>query len=55
MTFFLALHLILSSYLDVVDTRTRRVMSRILVTRRVRVIFLEAHPYNINADSLQAF
>ena len=28
---------------DVMDTRTRRVMPRILVTRRVQVIFLKAH------------
>ena len=29
---------------DVIDTRTRRVISRILVTRRVWVIFVKAHP-----------
>ena len=48
MTFFFALHLILSSNFDVVDTRTRP--SNIVNTRRVRVIFLEAHPYWFGRD-----
>ena len=46
MTFFFALHLILSSNFDVVDTRTRPSN----VTRRVPVIFLEAHPYWFGRD-----